>query len=137
MNADFDRKVISIAELVVADHRHEGTEHLEGPIEINAGFDRVGQPDLGIPSELKGATAVVALNIERTKIIIINVELLPDRSYSAANKRTKFHLARPSENAIDLNRHLNQLTVSRIMEAVSIGKCKVVLVNSIVSEACL
>ena len=87
LDADLDRTIIAIAELVVADDRHEGAENLEGTVEIDAGFEGVGEPGLGIPPKLKTAAAVVALDIEGPRIIIIYIKLLPDGAHSAADKR--------------------------------------------------
>ena len=111
MNADFDRKVISIAKLVVADDRHKGAQYLERPVEIDARLERIGESDLGIPAKLEGAAAIVALDIERTGIIVIHVELLPDGTNSAADKRPELYLSGPAEDGIDLHGHLHEFSV--------------------------
>ena len=115
LDANFEGEVVGVFELVVADDRHEGAHHLEGAIEIQTRFHRVGQPELCVPTELKGAAAVVALDVECVDVVIIDIQLLPDGSNTATDKGAEFYLPRPTENSIDLNRDLHQLTIGRVM----------------------
>ena len=107
MDTNLDREVVSVFKLVITDHRHEGAEHLEGAVEIHPRFDGIGQSHLGIPTKLEGAAAVVALNIFIDEIVIIYIQLLPDRTDSASDEWAKLHFSRPSKDAVDLNRNLN------------------------------
>jgi len=115
LDADFEGEVVGVFELVVADDRHEGAQHLESTIEIQPRLHGVRQSDLGIPPELKGAAAVVALDVECVDVVIIDIQLLPDGSNTATDKGAVFYLPRLTENSIDLNRDLHQLTIGRVM----------------------
>ena len=107
LDTDFHGEIVSVLELVVTDDWHEGAEHLEGAVEIHPRFDGIGQSHLGIPTKLEGAAAVVALNIFIDEIVIIYIQLLPDRTDSASDEWAKLHFSRPSKDAVDLNRNLN------------------------------
>ena len=80
-------------------------------------------------------TAVVALNVIRTKVVVIYIELLPDGTDATTDKWLKGGGSRPTEDAIQLNRDLNEFTITRIVVRASINKCVVVLVNCIVDDA--
>ena len=73
LDADFDGEVVAVFELVVADDRHEGTHHLEGPVEIHPRLHGVGETDLGVPAKLEGTAAVVALDVRVGEIVVIDV----------------------------------------------------------------
>ena len=135
LDADFDREVVRVFELIVSDDRHEGAEHFKGAVEIKSWFDRVGCPDLGILTELEGTSAVVTLYVQGINVIIIHVELLPNGADASSYKRTKLHLSWPSQNTINLDRHLNQFPVRRIVKGSSICKSDVVLINSIIGHS--
>ena len=107
LDADFEGEVVGVFELVVADDRHEGAHHLEGAIEIQTRFHRVGQSEFGVPAELKGAAAVVALDIRSTVIKIIHVQLLPNGADTATDKGAEFHIPRPAEDAVNLYGYLD------------------------------
>ena len=107
LDADFEGEVVRVFELVVADDGHEGTHHLEGAIEIQTRFHGVGQSELRVPTELKGAAAVVSLDIRSTVIKIIHVQLLPNGADTATDKGAEFHIPRPAEDAVNLYGHLD------------------------------
>ena len=87
LDADFDREVVRVFELIVSDDRHEGAEHFESAIEIQPRFHGVGKPCLGVPTELKGTSAIITLNIKWSRVVIIYIQLLPDSPYTASYKR--------------------------------------------------
>ena len=135
LDADLDRAIIAIAELVVADDRHEGAENLEGTVKIDAGFEGVGEPGLGIPPKLKTAAAVVALDIRSREVKIVHIQLLPDCPDASPDKGAEFDVSRPAQNAVDLNRNLNQFPVGRVVIRITVGEGHVVLVDAIISQA--
>ena len=111
LDADFNCEVVRVFELIVANDWHEGAEHLEGAIEIQARFDGVGQADLRIPAELECAPAVVPLDIKRAGVIIVYIKLLPNRTHASADERTEFYLSGPTENCVQLNGNLHEFAV--------------------------
>ena len=112
LDTNFDGEIVGVLKLVVADDGHEGAEHLEGTIEIQTRLNRVRQARLGVPAKLEGTAAVVAQNIKWSCIVIIHIQLLPDRTDATAYERAKLHLPRPAKNGVDLHRYLYQFPIS-------------------------
>ena len=100
LNADFEGEVVASCEIVVSDSWGEGTEKFEDTVEIDTWGNCVVGADLTIKAELEGTTAVVPLNIIRTKVVVIYVELLPDGTDATSDKWLKGGGSRPTENAI-------------------------------------
>lgn len=98
LDADFEGEIVGVFKLVIADDWHEGTEHFKGSVKVEARFDGVGEPNLSVPTKLEGTTAVVALNIQWSSVVIIYIKLLPDCANASSDERPQLYLSRPSEN---------------------------------------
>ena len=135
LNADFEGEVVASFEIVVSDSWGKDAEKFEDTVEIDTWGNCVVGAELPIKPKLECTTAVVALNAISTKVVVIHVELLPDSTDATTDKWLKGGGSRPTENAIQLDRNLNEFTITRIVVGGSITKSYVVLVNWIVDDA--
>ena len=127
LDADHHPQIIARLKLVVANDGLDGTDHLEGGIEIQRGVDRIGKPQLGVPAKLEAAPGISPLQIQRPGVEGVHIELLPDGTKAGAEKGFESHFARPPQDEVKLHGNLGQVSggiegiISRREDGVAAG----------------
>ena len=73
LDTDFEGEVVAVFEVVVTDSGGEGAEEFEDTVKVDPWGHGVVSTYLSVVAKLEGATAVVGLDIRRTKGEVVYV----------------------------------------------------------------